>query len=207
MNTPDIAPLRCLRRPPGPLLADPAAAPWSGIPATALRDTVTGLAPAQATELRIVWNERELRVLFVIHDDDVWSTLTGRDDPLYNEEVVEVFLDPSGGLGSYYEFEVNPVNAVLDLVVRREGTELRKDFQWRCPGLQTAVRRTAGGWNAEFAIPFAGLGAAPGPKPWRANFYRIDRPANAPWELSAWSPTGVPRFHVAERFGALEFGE
>jgi hypothetical protein len=122
---------------------------------------------------------------------------------------MEVFLDPVGDLQSYFELEVNPLNAVLDLVIRKNRSGVIKDFSWRCENLRTAVRNANGGWSAEFAIPFRSLIAAP-PKAgerWRANFYRIDRPENRQWELSAWSPTGFPNFHVPERFGILEFAE
>ena len=179
-------------------------APWPELTAISLRETVSAGQPQQVTWVKTAWSAEELRVLFWIEDTHVWATLSERDAPLYEEEVVEVFLDPVGDLKSYFEFEVNPLNAVLDLVVWPEGAGFRKDFQWRCAGLQTVVQRTSVGWCAEFAIPFASMRAAPQGR-WRANFYRIDRPQQAPWELSAWAPTGQPKFHVPERFGVLEF--
>jgi len=202
----DLPVIHCPKRVFGPVAADPEAAPWLEVEPTFLRETVAGAKPQQATWFKIAWNAEELRILFGIEDTCVWATLTERDAPLYNEEVVEVFLNPLGDLEKYFEFEVNPLNAVLDLVLWREGEGYQKDFQWRCEGLRTAVQRSAGGWCAEFAIPFASLGAAPQGS-WRANFYRIDRPPGMPWELSAWSPTGLPNFHIRERFGILEFAE
>jgi len=201
--------LRCVKSPLSPVAADPEAAPWPQREAVALRETVSGEPPLQATWIKSAWNEEELRLLFCIEDTQVWATLSERDALLYNEEVVEVFLAPSGDLATYFEIEVNPLNAVLDLsLARKQGEEgWKKDFQWRCEGLRTAVRKGPAGWVAELSIPFAALGASPQGKPWRANFYRIDRPSGAPWELSAWSPTGAPTFHVPERFGALEFVE
>lgn len=202
----DLPVLRCARCTLGPVSADPEAGPWPGIAATLLRETVSGGPPQQATSMKTAWNAQELRLLFRVEDTHVWWTLTERDALLYQEEVVEVFLDPVGDLERYFEMEVNPANAVLDLVLRREGEAYRKDFQWRCEGLQTAVRRTAEGWCAELSIPFASLGAEPKGS-WRANFYRIDRPPGTPRELSAWSPTGREAFHVPARFGVLEFAE
>jgi hypothetical protein len=73
--------------------------------------------------------------------------------------------------------------------------------------LRTAARRTDATWTAELAIPFRSL-VAETPRlgsRWRANFLRIDRPPGVPRELSAWSPTGRPLFHVPERFGVIEF--
>jgi len=172
-----------------------------------LREAVTGAAPKQGTSLRIARTDEELRVLFCATDSEAWATHTAHDAPLYEEEVVEVFLDPVGDLESYFEIEVNPLNAVLDVVLRRTRSGYRKDFAWDCEGLRTFVRTTPEGWTAELSIPFRSLVAEPplvGSK-WRANFYRIDRPRGAEWELSAWSPTWRPLFHTPERFGVLRF--
>jgi hypothetical protein len=170
-------------------------------------DAVTADPPQQATELRVTWSRTELRVLFYCADDDAWATLTERDAPLYKEEVVEVFLDPVGDLESYFEIEVNPLNAVLDVVLRRSRVGYLKNFRWDCEGLRTCVSKTLKGWCAELSVPFASL-AANAPQPgarWRANFARIDRAANAERELTAWSPTFRPSFHTPERFGVLHY--
>lgn len=180
---------------------------WRDIAPVFLKNTVTGGQPAQATWFKIAWTGYELRVLFHAEDTDAWATHTAHDAPLYEEEVVEIFLDPVGDLESYFEIEVNPLNAVCDLVLRRVRNGWRKDFGWHCEGLKTTVTKNETAWTTEIAIPFGSLGPglpAAG-KPWRANFYRIDRPKNSPWELSAWSPTGQPLFHVREKFGFLEF--
>jgi hypothetical protein len=151
----------------------------------------------------------ETRLLFTVEDAHPYATLTGHDEPLYTEEVVEVFLDPVGDLAGYFEIEVNPLNAVLDLVIRRIPSGLRQEPGWHCEGLRTHVTRTETGWTAELSIPHASLGPdlpTPGTR-WRGNFTRIDRPPGVERELTAWSPTGRPLFHVPERFGVLEFVE
>ncbi len=179
-----------------------------GAPATAaLCDVVSGAAPAQTTALRITWAGDELQIVFEAVDREPWATLTQRDAPLYTEEVVEVFLDPVGDLAAYFEIEVNPLGTVFDLLVRRTRRGLLKDLRWDCEALRSEVTQNGAGWTATLAIPFASLSATapvPGTR-WRANFCRIDRPRDRPRELSAWSYTGVPLFHVPERFGVLEF--
>ncbi len=191
------------------MAARPDLPPWPELPLLALRDTVTGGEPQQPTMVRCGWTPDEWRVLFHCADTNGWATHTRRDAPLYEEEVVEIFVDPFGDLATYFEIEVNPLNAVLDLVLRRNRSGYAKDFAWRCAGLRTAVTRTATSWTAEFAIPFASItpeAPRPGAK-WRANFLRIDRPPGQPRELSAWSPTRLGTFHVPERFGVIEFVE
>jgi len=191
----------------GDVAADPQAGPWPGLPAHPLRTAVDGAVPAQTTAVKCAWEAHEWRVLFELVDTHVWATLTERGAPLYQEEVVEVFIDPIGDLECYFEIEVNPRNAVLEVVLRRNRSGYTQDFAWRCEGLRTAVCRTAAGWCAELAIPFRSLIAGP-PRAgtrWRANFCRIDRPPGVERELSAWSPPGRASFHTPERFGWVEF--
>lgn len=199
--------MRCGQRVMGDVAADPQAVAWRDLPAHRFWTAVDGAAPAQITEVKCAWEPNEWRVLFAAADTHVWATLTERGAPLYQEEVVEVFIDPIGDLDCYFEIEVNPRNAVLEVFVRRIRGGYRKDFTWRCDELRTAVRRTAEGWCAEMAIPFRSLIAElPGPGTrWRANFCRIDRPPGVERELSAWSPPGRASFHTPERFGWVEF--
>jgi hypothetical protein len=180
---------------------------WDAIPETFLKDAVCGSKPLQSTGIKTAWTLNEWRVLFNSCDTDAWASLTQRDAPLYKEEVVEIFLDPIGDQECYFEIEVNPLNTVCDLVLRRTRSGYRKSFAWNCDGLRTAVTVNSRFWLVEISIPFASL--APdlpkAGKPWRANFCRIDRPKNALRELSAWSPTGRPNFHVQQRFGWIDF--
>lgn len=197
----------CHRRTLAGLKADPQAAPWRELPGEALHDAITGAVPKQGATVKTAWDGSELRVLFEIADNDVWATQTQRDGPLWEEEVAEVFLDPVGDLEAYFEFEVNPLNTVLDLVARKNRSGYAKNFCWQCEGLRTAVSRHAGGWCAELAFPLASL-TSPPPRSgarWRVNFCRIDRPPGVDRELTAWSPPGRGSFHTPERFGYLEF--
>ena len=191
----------------GDLTADPSREPWPAFERLFLGLNKDGEPPRQGTEVRIGRDEDCLRLLFICEDTLPWATLSAHDDPLYKEEVVEVFVDTEGdGLG-YFEIEVNPNNAVLDGCMRRVRSGFRKDFRWHCEGLRTAVRLFSGGWAAELAIPFESLSGrrpAPGAR-WRVNFTRIDRPEGAPRELSSWSPTGYDQFHMPEKFGILTF--
>ncbi len=164
--------------------------------------------------------ETHLYVAFSCRDTDIWGTYTQRDEPLFDEEVVEIFLCPSGNLAHYFEFEVSPRNTVFDAnVFNPEGDRrtMLVDREWNAAGLRTAVRvaGTLGqrddhdlGWIAELAIPFADLGLPGPPAPneqWRINLYRIER--GEVEEFSAWSPTlkSPPDFHVPSRFGTLVF--
>lgn len=172
-----------------------------------LAENTIGTAPRQSTHIAVSRTASHLHVRFECEDAQPWATITRRDGPLYQEEVVEVFIDPFGDLECYFEIEVNPLNTLLDLMLRRVVKGWRKELAWQCEGLETSACVGATGWTAALAIPFASLVSQP-PSPgsiWRANFLRIDRPPGFPRELSAWSPTLRNTFHDPDRFGYLEF--
>jgi hypothetical protein len=134
-----------------------------------------------------------------------------RDDPIYEEEVVEVFLAPGAeDPRAYFEYEVSPAGVLFDARIenpqgRRAGMKILTG--WDCEEIGWGAGIVPGGWWAVLALPWASmLRGAPMPALWRANFYRIDRPTGSPPEYSAWSPTlaDPPDFHLPARFGTLE---
>jgi hypothetical protein len=177
-----------------------------------LRDAATGAAPRFRTAVRVGARNGVLLVRFDGRDAGTVATLTRRDDPLWTEDVYEVFLSPLDPPTLYFEFEVNPLGTLFD--ARVESPDLvrktmRVDPFWNLRGLSGKSRVRPGRWSAVLKIPLAGLlgGAAPDadvPRTWRANFFRIDR--GSPDEFSAWSPTWTDPadFHAATRFGFLE---
>lgn len=203
MISTDAPRLRCVRAPGG--------SPRQNVSRESLRENIGGGTPVATTTVRTTWDDLGWNLDFKCEDSNAWATITERDGPLWNEEVVEVFVDPVGDLQSYFEIEVNPINAVCDLVLRRSPSGWRKEFGWHCDGLTTSVARTPPGWTAALRIPFAAVTNDPVRVGtiWRVNFFRIDRPAGpgGTAELSAWSPTFEPTFHRAERFGVMEFCE
>ncbi len=166
----------------------------------------------ERTEVRVSWDDAALHVRFVCEDDDIWGRYRGRDEPLWEEEAVEIFLSPGGDPPRvYFELEFNPFGAVFDAIVRNPTStrrEMRVDAEWDCAGLVHAARVLAPErrWTVEASIPWRGLGVEPPvPALWRANFFRIERPRRGTPEFSAWSPprTDPPDFHKPERFGRL----
>ena len=207
--TVEIPRLQSHRGQPGPVGADVDSTFWCSVAPVVLLENVGGGLPRQGTRVRTAWDAETWRLLFEIEDTLPWATLTGHDAPLWTEEVVEVFIDPVGDLESYFEIEINPLGAIVDVVLRRTANGLRKDFGWHVDGLRSRVVGTATGWAAELSIPFEAI-AAPTPQAgtsWRVNLFRIDRPdgSGTDAELSAWSPTGIRNFHRPQSFGTVEF--
>ena len=169
-----------------------------------LSEVSRGGRPRLSTAVRVGFRDGALLVRFDGRDAGVVATLKKRDEPLWKEDVFEVFLSPQDPPRVYYEFEVNPLGALFDARVespegRRESMSV--DVSWNCPGLSARVRRREGQWSALLKIPLASMGEPSGV--WRANFFRVDRGESD--EYSAWCPTmeEPANFHVPARFGYL----
>jgi hypothetical protein len=183
------------------------------------------------TEARMLWDAQYFYFYFSAADPDVWSTYSQRDMQLYEEEVVEIFIDPDGDGQNYAEVELNPLNTVFDLLLSKPWSQGGRGYDAWNPALLSAVqvRGTLGnaadvdqGWSAEIALPWtelvSPLADVPGamdlpPQPgdeWRLNLYRYEQVrqtgARNEAQASAWSPVGKVDFHVPERFGRVIFG-
>lgn len=166
------------------------------------------------SEFSAYHDDAVLYVVFRCADDHVVATMLEHDAPLWQEDVVEVFLAPDV-LTRYYEIEVNPLGTTFDAVVESPNGEretMSIDTGWTCKGLRASIRRVTEGdvvmVDTMLAIPFASVdrGAPVAGETWRANVFRIDRSPRGDM-FAAWSPTGKkpPDFHVAARFGTFRF--
>jgi hypothetical protein len=172
----------------------------------------SGLAIHQ-TEARACADAQALYVRFDCQDPHIWGTYRRRDQPIYEEEVVELMLAPGTAAPTrYFEFEVSPNGVLFDAEILNP-TSLRQDIkvmtEWDCAGVRWCAERsdTQGWWAAMLAIPWKAISPAGEETPaiWRANFYRIERPVDGPPEFSCWSPTMAQPadFHRPARFGTL----
>jgi hypothetical protein len=188
---------------------------WEEIPPLSPLVLAADGRPAQhATTVRVCADSETLRVRFDCVDLDAWGTLRRRDDPIYEEEAVEVFLAPGEeDPVSYAEFEVSPLGVLFDARIHNPGpsrAEMTADVAWDCPGVRWKVGtgEERQDWWAVLTIPWQSVAPDTSdiPRIWRANFYRIDRPRDGSPEFSCWSPTltDPADFHQPARFGVLE---
>lgn len=174
-----------------------------------------GAASPLRTEARLLWDDTYLYIAFDVEDENIWATMKTRDEHLWHEEVVEVFVQPDPAHPAYVELEVNPLGTMLDIFL----LDRRKPLpyaSWNSSRLQWAVQVDGTvdgepgdrGWTCEIALPHEDLATAPHvpPRPgdrWRLNLYRVEeRPARAGL---AWSPTRANDFHLPDRFGEIVF--
>ena len=207
------------RKAPG--LIEPESPAWSDV--TAIK---WGPAPYR-TWFRARWDEDALHVRFDAADTAPWHTMTRHDDHIWEEEVVELFLDADGSGLHYAELEISPANVVCDLDVATPWPRLESLTAWDWDGLTSAVHpwkepdSGLDGWTAIARLPWSGLRslypragqvALPpvGGDTWRFNVFRIKRPGGSahPAEgvvYAAWSKPAGPSFHDPAAFRPLSF--
>jgi hypothetical protein len=195
------------------VLDDPA---WARATAVTLVDSLSGGPTRVRTVARLLWDDAFLYLAFDCEDPDVWGTFTRRDEPLYTQEAVEVFIDADGDGRTYNEIEVSAANVLFDAYFpeRRQGMDLSWDS-----GALTAVTVQGTlndpsdrdqGWRVEMRIPIGRLAAVPHlpPQPgdrWRFNLYRLEHHGRRQVEGQAFSPPLVGDFHALSRFAWLVF--
>ncbi len=175
----------------------------------ALSDTVSGGDVREPTTFRACWSPEYVYFEVRCMDHYAVSRFTERDEPLYEQDVVELFIECGEERdGPYVELEVSPNNVVFDAKVWNDGNGgIRAiDAAWNMEGLLTEVEEGDSARIYRMAIPTSYMAKKPAPGvAWRLNVYRIDEDEAGVREFQAWSPTGAINFHLQSRFGELVF--
>jgi hypothetical protein len=171
------------------------------------------------TIVKTCYDDSTLYFAFVCNDPDIWTSFTQRDEHLWEEEAVEIFIDVDNEIESYVEIEVSPANVLFDsYIVDPENIDVPQTALFDLPGIKTAVNvsgtlnkrdDTDDKWTVEIAIPFADLSneniaRVNKETKIKINFYRLDQNRDMQRMSYAWSPTGG-RFHKPAVFGKLIF--
>jgi hypothetical protein len=151
--------------------------------------------PYYATRVKMLWDDDYMYFAADMEEPDVWGNLTKKDSGICAENDFEIFIDPDGDGIDYYEFEISPLNGVLDLLLPVAFKSMWRgktnDHSWDINGLKTAVyvdgtlncfHDIDRGWSVEVAWPMKSLAeyahaiSVP-PKnhdQWRVNFSRVE---------------------------------
>ena len=163
--------------------------------------------PRHFLETAALYDDDALYVSFVSDPAPVPVPKRNRDEDLFEECAVELFLRAGKG---YYEIEVNPLGAVLDLHFPDVAEEdWRKCAKFDVPGLRWAVAETGvgGRWCAQMAVPWSGVPEASragheGNACLFANFARSQKLPGGAYDLTTWSPA-EKAFCELEQMGCL----
>jgi hypothetical protein len=154
------------------------------------------------TRVTMTYDDRHVYVGFLLSEpspDTLAAAAEGRDGMVWEDDSIEIFLDPTGGKRGdrYYQIIVNVKGVFYD------GQGREPDWNGGI-GAAAAVDRAAKRACIEVRIPLKDLGVTGSPRgqTWRANFCR-NRQADGPDNYS-WSNVGED-FHNWEAFGRITF--
>lgn len=183
---------------------------WNGLTGQAVLDS------QYQTTFYIFRDDESLYISFISRDPDIYSTFTERDQHLWEEEVVEVFIDTDDNPSTYFELEISPASVLFDsYIVDPQNIDLVetpkfnfKDIQFKVFVDGTLNKRNDKDhfWSVEMAIPIKeliepGSSSHDSSKPWRINFYRINTD-KSPIKYQSFRPT-FGRFHKPAYFAEL----
>ena len=188
--------------------------------------------PYLRTRVKLLWDDEYLYVGAELQEPHVWGNYTARSSPLFLENNFEVFIDPDSDRKDYFEFEVNALGTIWDLMLTHPYKEGGKGINLNNPDIKVAVhvdgtlndpRDTDKGWSVELAIPWKMMAEKAGritpPKPgdtWRMNLVRTEwpfeivdgkyqKPKDSQSNFWVWSPQGAINMHLPEKWGYVEF--
>ena len=160
-------------------------------------EPVEGAPPSEATEVRLLYDGRNLYVGVRCFDRDVAGivgTQMGRDAVLDPDDRVELFFDTFGDRRNAFWFQMSPVGSKGDALVSNNGRDFNKPWDGIWEGKASIDEL---GWSFEMAIPFQTLSFDPSAQAWGMNFRRFVKRRN---EEDRWAAARLDQnfFQVAE---------
>lgn len=152
----------------------------------------TGRPASEATEALVAADSHTLYVAFRCHESQpgtIFGQQTKRDAELGHDDTVTVELDPYHNHRTILSFSVNVLGTQADSLAGNRANKIEWKGDW-----EGAAARTAEGWTAELAIPFAILNYAAGTDTFGVNFVRYHHRTQ---ETSRWADV-TPAFRPEE---------
>ena len=115
--------------------------------------------PDYATRFKVAHDNHQLYFLVECADPPSGATepkATARDGKVFNDDCVEIFIDPNYDWERFYHFAVNRANAVYDCELTQGG--IIRYSPWNAEKLASAVTVQDKGWTLEMALPLVELG-------------------------------------------------
>lgn len=118
-------------------------------PAAHLHTNESTYSPSLMVDFSVRWSTTTLYVVFVVHDDNVFVDST----TLWNDDSIEVYLDPDGAAGAY---------GPNDHWVVLAPDSMCRTYDLGSPvNIACRAELIDGGWIVEASVPFASLGVVP----------------------------------------------
>lgn len=115
--------------------------------------------PVAQTRFKVVHDGS--RIYFLVHaDEPAMQTLrcqrNQRDADVWNDDCIEIVLDPNRSMDRFYHFAVSAAGTIFDEERLQGG--LLASAAWNCRDVAAAATRAADSWQVEVAIPLVALG-------------------------------------------------
>ncbi len=169
--------------------------------------------PRFRTRAKMLWDDDYLYFAVEMEEPELWATLTERDAVIFQDNDIELFIDPEGSTHRYMELEINQLGTAWDLLLvkpYRDGERVAYSG-WDIHGLKIgrSLHGTLNqpgdrdqGWTVEVAVPWRALrenhGEPVAPQvgeQWRLNFSRVEwktKSAGGTYQKLVDSASGKP---------------
>lgn len=179
-----------------------------------------GAEETYETKFKVLYSDKGIYVLSYCEDSLITTDYENDQDDIWKGDVFEIFLQTNPSNPLYFEYEINPLNTELVLLIPNNNGDFLGWAPWHYEGdrkVKKAVRIHGGkaetgerisGWTAELFFPyklFKGFKNVP-PKPgteWNGNFYRMDNDTGKRKKWS-WAPI-EESFHDYKKFRPIVF--
>jgi hypothetical protein len=152
--------------------------------------------PDQLTQMKMLWDENFLYIGVKLYENHIWATYLERESVIFQENDIEIFIDPNGDTHNYYEIEINALGTLWDLLMTKPYKNGGRPINgWNINDFEYAIHLDGtindpgdedNFWSIEMAIPWKSLSqSGPNFKPpvdgeqWRINFSRVQ------WQIIA----------------------
>ena len=133
--------------------------------------------------------------------DNISTTITQRDDKVYNDDHINIILQPGVASDTYYQFFINANGVVMDRACYMMGKDSKKDAKWNSD-INVKAEISSGekftGWTLEASLPLKQF-VESDPKTWGFNLVRFQK------RKDAVSICSVPFEHNPKTFASLNF--
>ena len=150
----------------GPIVVDGRLdeASWAQAPRSPrFSDLVNGTPGVHDTRAAVLWDDEFLYVGYWIEEPFLEATLENRDDLIYMDNDVELFI---AGPGGYYEFEINTFGTIYEVFFIWDDAYKKMGFD----------KQAQFSKDHEQVKPFPGVGFQPHPRGGRTGYWNWDFP-------------------------------
>jgi len=186
-----------------------------------LKDVTSGANVTKKAKAKILWSENFLYFLFDVEDDHIWGTFEKDDDPIYEQEAVEIFIGYGEAIPKeYLELQFSPKGVKFDGRVSnptgsRHDAGFNVDVAWdslleykqkiSITGDSGAYK--SGRWITQVKLPISELNVSQlkaGDR-LRGNLFRIDGyPEQNSFQALVANMEPTPNFHTPKNFAFFE---